>query len=116
MANRPEERKKLKCSFCNKSQEQVRKLIAGPNVYICDECIEICSEIIQDEFDNELLDTDINLLKPMANNKYYATIIIIGPYATNYDIHVDNKTNTSFQWTQIHYTCNWYACGMGAKA
>ena len=49
MANRPEERKKLKCSFCNKSQEQVRKLIAGPNVYICDECIEICSEIIQDE-------------------------------------------------------------------
>ena len=56
----------------------------------------------------------VNLLKPMANNKYYATIIIIGPYVTNYDIHVDNKTNTSFQWTQIHYTCNWYACGMGA--
>ena len=56
----------------------------------------------------------INLLKPMANNKYYATIIIIGPYATNYDIHVDNKTNTSFQWTQDYYTCNWYACGMGA--
>lgn len=58
----------------------------------------------------------INLLKPMANNKYYATIIIIGPYVTNYDIHVDNKTNTSFQWTQDNYTCNWYACGMGAKA
>ena len=35
-----EERKQLKCSFCGKSQEQVRKLIAGPNVYICDECGE----------------------------------------------------------------------------
>ncbi|MBQ8914425.1 MAG: ATP-dependent Clp protease ATP-binding subunit ClpX [Lachnospiraceae bacterium] len=64
MANRIDDRKKLRCSFCNKSQEQVRKLIAGPNVYICDECIDICSEIIQDEFDNEMIDTDINLLTP----------------------------------------------------
>lgn len=39
-----------KCSFCNKSQEQVRKLIAGPGVYICDECIELCNEIIEEEF------------------------------------------------------------------
>ena len=64
MASRIDDRKKLRCSFCNKSQEQVRKLIAGPNVYICDECIDICSEIIQDEFDNEMIDTDINLLTP----------------------------------------------------
>jgi ATP-dependent Clp protease ATP-binding subunit ClpX len=39
----------LKCSFCGKSQEQVRKLIAGPGVYICDECIELCNEIIEEE-------------------------------------------------------------------
>ena len=65
MADRGDERKKLRCSFCNKSQEQVRKLIAGPNVYICDECIDICSEIIQDEFDTSEIDTDINLLTPM---------------------------------------------------
>ncbi|MBQ9278509.1 MAG: ATP-dependent Clp protease ATP-binding subunit ClpX [Lachnospiraceae bacterium] len=64
MASRVDDRKKLRCSFCNKSQEQVRKLIAGPNVYICDECIDICSEIIQDEFDNEMIDTEINLLTP----------------------------------------------------
>jgi len=43
----------LKCSFCGKSQEQVRKLIAGPGVYICDECVELCNEIL----DEELLDT-----------------------------------------------------------
>ncbi|MGE0879907.1 MAG: ATP-dependent Clp protease ATP-binding subunit ClpX [Acidimicrobiia bacterium] len=39
----------LKCSFCNKSQKQVKKLIAGPGVYICDECIDLCNEIIEDE-------------------------------------------------------------------
>ena len=39
----------LKCSFCGKSQKQVKKLIAGPGVYICDECIELCNEIIEEE-------------------------------------------------------------------
>ncbi|MBE7325133.1 ATP-dependent Clp protease ATP-binding subunit ClpX [Nocardioides sp. Y6] len=39
----------LKCNFCGKSQKQVKKLIAGPNVYICDECIELCNEIIEEE-------------------------------------------------------------------
>ncbi|WP_320666766.1 ATP-dependent protease ATP-binding subunit ClpX [Prochlorococcus sp. MIT 1307] len=46
----------LKCSFCGKSQEQVRKLIAGPGVYICDECIDLCNEIL----DEELLDSQTN--------------------------------------------------------
>ncbi|MBR8828320.1 MAG: ATP-dependent protease ATP-binding subunit ClpX [Gomphosphaeria aponina SAG 52.96 = DSM 107014] len=42
----------LKCSFCGKSQEQVRKLIAGPGVYICDECVELCNEILDEELVN----------------------------------------------------------------
>lgn len=42
----------LKCTFCGKSQKQVRKLIAGPAVYICDECIELCNEIIEEELGN----------------------------------------------------------------
>lgn len=46
-----EDKKQLRCSFCGKSQEQVKRLIAGPGVYICDECIELCSEIIEDEFE-----------------------------------------------------------------
>ncbi len=47
----------LKCSFCGKSQKQVRKLIAGPGVYICDECIELCNEIIEEELsDTEEVD------------------------------------------------------------
>lgn len=63
MANRNEERKPLKCSFCNKPEDRVRKLIAGPAAYICDECIEVCYEIIQEELE-ELESTEINLLKP----------------------------------------------------
>nr|WP_106780170.1 ATP-dependent protease ATP-binding subunit ClpX [Lysinibacillus timonensis] len=44
-----DEKGNLKCSFCGKPQEQVRKLVAGPGVYICDECIELCSEIVVEE-------------------------------------------------------------------
>ncbi len=68
MANRIDDSKVLRCSFCNKNQDQVRKLIAGPNnVFICDECIEICSEIIDEEFE-DVVDSDINLLKPKEIN------------------------------------------------
>jgi len=60
-----EDRSKLRCSFCGKTQDQVRKLIAGPNVYICDECVDICAEIVEEEFETEeYTDSDINLLKP----------------------------------------------------
>lgn len=64
MANRSDDRKQLRCSFCNKTQDQVRKLIAGPNAYICDECIQICAEIIDEELEDMQIDDGINLLKP----------------------------------------------------
>ena len=55
----------LKCSFCGKSQKQVRKLIAGPGVYICDECIELCNEIIEEELGDEVNSLEeIELPKP----------------------------------------------------
>ncbi|MDH7479858.1 MAG: ClpX C4-type zinc finger protein, partial [Syntrophomonadaceae bacterium] len=44
----------LKCSFCGKLQDQVKKLVAGPGVYICDECIELCNEIIEEELNEEV--------------------------------------------------------------
>ena len=59
-----EEKGQLKCSFCGKSQDQVRKLVAGPGVYICDECIELCNEIVEEELGGEE-DFDLsNLPKP----------------------------------------------------
>ena len=55
---------KLKCSFCGKSQEQVRKLVAGPGVYICDECIELCNEIVEEELAGEDVSTPRATPKP----------------------------------------------------
>ena len=49
MARASEGNEQLLCSFCGKSQRQVKKLIAGPGVYICDECIDLCNEIIEEE-------------------------------------------------------------------
>ncbi|MGH8758434.1 MAG: ClpX C4-type zinc finger protein, partial [Burkholderiales bacterium] len=49
MSDKPGGEKLLYCSFCGKSQHEVRKLIAGPSVFICDECIELCNDIIREE-------------------------------------------------------------------
>ncbi len=54
MAKFGEGNEQLKCSFCGKSQRQVKKLIAGPGVYICDECIDLCNEIIEEELSEEV--------------------------------------------------------------
>ena len=45
--------KDLSCSFCGKSQKDVRKLIAGPSVYVCDECVELCNDIITEEYEKQ---------------------------------------------------------------
>lgn len=55
----------LKCSFCGKSQEQVRKLIAGPGVYICDECVDLCNEIL----DEELFDSSTSAPQPVPRTE-----------------------------------------------
>lgn len=60
-----DEKTQLKCSFCGKSQEQVRKLVAGPSVYICDECIDLCSEIVEEELGQEEEIDLKNIPKPM---------------------------------------------------
>ena len=70
----------IRCSFCNKTQDQVRKLIAGPSgVYICDECVEICTDIIEEEYEDEeeILDNDdINLLKPVEIKEHLDEYVI----------------------------------------
>lgn len=55
----------LLCSFCGKSQDEVKKLIAGPSVYICDECIQLCNEIIAEEYSEEEKNDSSGLLKPV---------------------------------------------------
>jgi ATP-dependent Clp protease ATP-binding subunit ClpX len=69
----------LKCSFCGKSQEQVRKLIAGPGVYICDECVELCNEILDEELMESrqqkpsLSNSEVNRGKKYKTGKSIAT-------------------------------------------
>ncbi len=72
-----DEKKQLKCSFCGKTQEQVRRLIAGPGVYICDECIELCSEIIVDEFQGDV-ELDLGSLPKPAEIKKYIDEYVVG--------------------------------------
>ena len=70
---------KVRCSFCNKTQDQVRKLIAGPaGVYICDECVDICADIIEEEYEEEpeTEEMEINLLKPAEIKKFLDDYVI----------------------------------------
>jgi ATP-dependent Clp protease ATP-binding subunit ClpX len=68
----------LKCSFCSKTQKQVRKLIAGPGVYICDECIELCNEIIEEELGEALAQEveELDLPKPKEIYSFLSEYVI----------------------------------------
>ncbi len=72
--------KKIRCSFCGKTQDQVRKLIAGPGgIYICDECVDICADIIDEEEEAEIEaeeSLDINLLKPVEIKEFLDDYVI----------------------------------------
>ena len=78
MAGRMIDPKKIKCSFCGKSQDAVRRMIAGPEgIYICDECVEICSDIIEEEeYDDPEEGLNINLLKPVEIKEFLDTYVI----------------------------------------
>lgn len=70
---------RVRCSFCNKTQDQVRKLIAGPNgAYICDECVDICADIIEEEYEEEPIsdNLEINLLKPVEMKEFLDEYVI----------------------------------------
>src|SRR6267143_897007 len=72
----------LRCSFCNKDQNDVRKLIAGPTVFICDECVEVCNDIIAD--DNHYKRIEIQK-QPRSRNDVElnkSNIMLIGPTGT----------------------------------
>lgn len=71
------EEKKVSCSFCGKTSDEVRRLIAGPNVYICDECIKLCNDIIDDEtVENKASQFDEKLYKPIEMKKILDEYVI----------------------------------------
>lgn len=75
-----DEKGQLKCSFCGKIQDQVKKLVAGPGVYICDECIELCNEIIEEEL-NEEMDTGLQSVPKPKEIKSILDQYVIGQEA-----------------------------------
>ena len=67
----------LRCSFCGKTQDEVKKIIAGPTVYICDECIDLCNEIMEEEYQNEHSDDfKLDLLKPTEIKEVLDTYVV----------------------------------------
>lgn len=85
---RYDEKKQLKCSFCGKSQEQVKRLVAGPGVYICDECIELCSEIIEEEFEDTKIDAEINEIPKPKEIREILDQYVIGQEAAKRSLSV----------------------------
>ena len=79
---RYDDKKQLKCSFCGKTQDQVRRLVAGPGVYICDECIELCQEIIEEEFE-DASELDLKDIPKPAEIKQVLDQYVIGQERAN---------------------------------
>jgi len=71
-----EDGKLLYCSFCGKSQHEVRKLIAGPSVFVCDECVELCNDIIREEMQEKAASGDAELPKPQEINEVLNEYVI----------------------------------------
>lgn len=78
MSNRHSDGKQLKCSFCGKSQEQVRRLVAGPNVYICNECIGLCTDIMEEDIVENPLETDLGNVPKPAEIKDDLDLYVVG--------------------------------------
>ena len=81
MARASDGNEQLLCSFCGKSQRQVKKLIAGPGVYICDECIELCNDIIAEELADTTELTFEDLPKPKEIYEFLNDYVIGQEYA-----------------------------------
>ena len=70
MAGKRGDGESLRCSFCNKDQRDVKKLIAGPTVYICDECVDICLDIIAEEREPDEPKAKVKLPKPVEIREF----------------------------------------------
>ncbi|RUM88020.1 MAG: ATP-dependent Clp protease ATP-binding subunit ClpX [Thermodesulfatator sp.] len=68
----------LHCSFCGKSQQEVRKLIAGPSVYICDECVELCNQIIAEDYEKEITEERLKQIPKPSEIKAFLDQYVVG--------------------------------------
>ncbi len=78
-----EENKVLYCSFCGKSQHDVKKLIAGPSVFVCDECVDLCNDIMKEEQKQTEEVQETSLPTPKENSNFLDEYVISQPLANN---------------------------------
>ncbi|HSO60269.1 MAG TPA: ClpX C4-type zinc finger protein, partial [Desulfobacterales bacterium] len=90
MAKKKDDNDNLFCSFCGKNQSEVRKLIAGPAVYICDECIQLCSEIIEEETEKDSKDSAHILTPKEIKGRLDGYVIEQEPAKKNLSVAVYN--------------------------
>ena len=74
--NKKNDKDSLFCSFCGKNQKEVKKLIAGPTVFVCDECIELCMDIIKEDNKNNKFKIKKDIPKPSEINKFLNDYVI----------------------------------------
>ena len=74
--SKKEEKESLFCSFCGKSQKEVKKLIAGPTVFVCDECVELCMDIIKEDSKNNKKKLKKDIPKPSEVKKFLDDFVI----------------------------------------
>ena len=74
--NKKNDKESLFCSFCGKSQKEVKKLIAGPTVFVCDECVELCMDIIKEDSKNSKSKIKKDTPKPSQINQYLNDYVI----------------------------------------
>src|SRR5260370_7366582 len=87
--------KLLYCSFCGKSQHEVRKLIAGPSVFICDECVELCNDIIREELEEKAQASGSHLPKPREIMDVLDQYVVAHPRANKtFPLPVHRPTHT----------------------
>jgi len=112
MPKHGDDKKYLKCSFCGKSQDTVRRVIAGPGVYICDECIDLCNEMMEDEFiSGDSRGKDEKLPKPMEikatldeyviGQEHAKKALSVAVYNHYKRIYSDSENNVELQKSNI---------------
>jgi ATP-dependent protease Clp ATPase subunit len=85
MTEREDRRRYTRCSFCGKGQDQVRKLVAGPGVYICDQCIDLCQEVLEEDNRSALLIPHTTELPPSIRPKRPSSRHLLSLSQTNFE-------------------------------
>ena len=99
---RHDDGKLLYCSFCGKSQHEVRKLIAGPSVFVCDECVELCNDIIREELEDQVVDWLLERARVTERPRSFSELTGFGRSAPEHEHNHDHGHDHAHAPTERH--------------